>query len=779
MSILEISMMHHVCIVLLSIWFLSFFDLCHPVVYFVSVIYLYLVHERYVMRLRRKLQFEERKQSNQRRVLSDSETVRWLNHAVEKIWPICMEQITSQKILLPIIPWFLEKYKPWTAKEAVVQHLYLGRNPPVFTEMRVLHQNTDDDHLVLELGMNFLTADDMSAILAVKLRKRLGFGMWAKLHLTGMHVEGKVLVGVKFLRRWPFLGRLRVCFVEPPYFQMTVKPMFTHGLDVTELPGIAGWLDKLLSVAFEQTLVEPNMLVVDVEKFASPQPESWFSVNVKEPIAYAKVEVVEASDMKPSDLNGLADPYVKGQLGPYRFRTKTQKKTLTPKWHEEFKIPICTWESPNVLLIEVRDKDHFVDDTLGDCSINISDFKDGQRHDMWLPLENIKIGRLHLAVTVIDDNAKGVDIPFDEVTFSKEGTQNNEELRNKEDMRNSFVNESAHKGSFSSEMSEMSPKVADNFEPINIEGQQETGIWVHRPGSEVVQIWEPRKGKSRRLDTQIHRVPNDSFGSPNSAASGPLNNGGSSSSDENHEGKNPMKTVRRGLKKISSVFSRSPKTEDQSGSIGEAVQSPHANLKAVNAKEIGMKFIVEDSLSGPITGKDPKEISVDSEGSGPDSPSRRNMKGMAKSILKHAGKHARNIKHALSRKDSRRFECDSSGVRGEDLFLDGDSSDDESLSSPRVERVPVVSNTVLCSSGNDDFSNTKEHIVQTGSSDPEMETQDKTKKKSVEDPKRKDDGEVSEHDTTGNGATESLKTLEEVLKGREDGKVGLVENKVS
>lgn len=32
--------------------------------------------------------------------------------------------------------------------------------------------------------------------------------------------------------------------------------------------------------------------------------ESWFSVNEKVPIAYAKVEVVEASDMKPSDLNG-------------------------------------------------------------------------------------------------------------------------------------------------------------------------------------------------------------------------------------------------------------------------------------------------------------------------------------------------------------------------------------------------------------------------------------------------------------------------------------------
>ncbi|CAL5336698.1 unnamed protein product [Camellia sinensis] len=35
------------------------------------------------------------------------------------------------------------------------------------------------------------TKDDMSAILAVKLKKRMGLRMWVKLHLLGMHVEGK------------------------------------------------------------------------------------------------------------------------------------------------------------------------------------------------------------------------------------------------------------------------------------------------------------------------------------------------------------------------------------------------------------------------------------------------------------------------------------------------------------------------------------------------------------------------------------------------------------
>ncbi|GMP66237.1 hypothetical protein CsSME_00026672 [Camellia sinensis var. sinensis] len=114
MALMEDSIIHHVCIVLLFLWLLSSFNRCHPIAYFISLTYLFLVHKRYVKRLRRKLRFEEKRNSNQRRVLSDSETVRWLNHTVEKIWPVCMEQIVSQKILLPVMPWFLQKYKPWT-----------------------------------------------------------------------------------------------------------------------------------------------------------------------------------------------------------------------------------------------------------------------------------------------------------------------------------------------------------------------------------------------------------------------------------------------------------------------------------------------------------------------------------------------------------------------------------------------------------------------------------------------------------------------------------------
>ncbi|XP_062087211.1 C2 domain-containing protein At1g53590-like [Humulus lupulus] len=745
MDITEVSIIHHVGIVLLVLWFLAEFNWCHPVAYFVSLVYLYLVHERYVMRLKKKVQFEERKQANQKRVLTDSETVRWLNHAVEKIWPICMEQIASQKILLPIIPWFLEKYKPWTAKQATVQRLYLGRNPPVFTDMRVLRQSSDDDHLVLELGMNFLTADDMSALLAVKLRKRLGFGMWAKLNITGMHIEGKVLIGVKFLRDWPFLGRLRLCFVEPPYFQMTVKPIFTHGLDVTELPGIAGWLDKLLSIAFEQTLVEPNMLVVDMEKFASQDPENWFSVDEKEPVAHVKVEIVEAADMKPSDLNGLADPYVKGQMGNYRFKTKIQKKTLTPKWLEEFKIPIITWELPNVLALEIRDKDHFVDDILGDCSVSINDLRDGIRHDMWLPLKNIKTGRLHLAVTVLDEAAKAEDMQCDW------------DPSHVEDKRNSFVNETNNTSSFSSFSSDKSQKVPDNFEPINVEGQKETGIWVHRPGSEVLQTWEPRKGKNRRLDTEILGESNDvTIKSSSLAASGSQN---SSSTDEIPDEKNRVGRVRRGLQKISSVFHRSPRKEEPSGSFVESIQSPHVNIKAVNAKVSGIKLVVDEDGAVGSSGEVLNEEDSSSGEGDPESPLKGKIKDKAKNFFKHAEKSARSLRVVLSRKGSRRHTIDSPAVTDKGILADYESSDDESLAG-KVERIPVASGVVVPDAdGGNDSSSSRDHVVQTSEIDTETDAKSPTVKANPQGLEMLDDrvGEGSPPDSNSDVEPSKLK----------------------
>jgi hypothetical protein len=284
--------------------------------------------------------------------------------------------------------------------------------------------------------------------------------------------------------------------------------------------------------------------------------------------------------------------------------------------------------------------------------VNIEEFRGGQRNDMWLSLQNIKMGRLHLAITVIEDNAKSSDDPLKKAKL------------NKEDIQTSFASDTTNLGSFSSDKS---PSVVDNFEPIKIDGQEETAIWVQKPGAEVSQIWEPRKGKSRRLDSQIQRTPNDES----------LSNG-SSSTDDNQEGsKNPMKSVGRGLRKIGSMFHRNVKKEEfLIGSIEEESQSqsPRINLKAVNQKDVGLNFIVDDNLSGPLSGKSLDGESLDAE----ENSGKGHMKDVAKSFLKQAEKSAKQIKHAFSRKGSMKPRDGHKEIVPEsDSGTDSESSDDD------------------------------------------------------------------------------------------------------
>lgn len=542
----EISIVHHVGFVLLLLCFLASMGWGHPFAFFISLLYLYKVNERYSVRLWKKLQFEERKSANKRRLILDSESVRWLNHVVERVWPICMEQIVSQQFLLPIIPWFLDNYKPWTAKKATVQHLYMGRTPPIFTEARVIHEPDGDDHMVLELGMNFLSAEDMMAVLAIQLRKRLGFGMRAKMHVTSMHVEGKVSVGIQFIEHWPFIGRVRICFVEPPYFQMTVKPIFHHGLDVSELPGIAGWLDKILDIAFEETLVEPNMLVVDVEKFASATKESWFTMDEKHPIAFAKVEIIEATDLKPGDISGFTDPYVKGQMGPYRFTTKIQKKMLAPKWQEEFKIPISSWEAPNVLSIQVCDKDRMFNDALGECKININEFRGGQRHDRWLTLQNIKTGRLHLAITILGESEK----------------ESNRGKSDENEGPTETSEDTTPRSPLSASMDENFNSVSDEFAPICFEDDRRKGMHVHHPGNDVSKTLQPIKGHDGRPASKLHGEDSGCLNSPGSATSASSNRSSNPDKDVDRDSTLPANSIfRRGLRKIGNKLHKHSKNE--------------------------------------------------------------------------------------------------------------------------------------------------------------------------------------------------------------------------
>jgi len=477
--------------------------------------------------------------------------------------------------------------------------------------------------------MNFLSAEDMSVVLAMQLHKSVGFGMTANMHLTRMHVEGKVLLGVKFVRSWPFLGRIRLCFVEPPYFQMTVKPLVGHGFDVTEFPGISGWLDKLMDTAFGQTLVEPNMLVIDMEKFIStPSENNWFDIEERPPVAYVKLEILEGIDMKASDINGLSDPYVKGRLGSFKFQTQIQRKTLSPKWFEKFKIPITSWEASNELVMQVCDKDHIYDDSLGECTVDINELRGGQRHDKWISLKNVKKGRIHLAIKIED------------VLEEKDATTGLEESLVKADAKLP-ISTSVYSESDAAKLPEENNVIMDEMEHIDIDGQEQTGgVYVHRPGTGVPKTWESRKGRARAPDTEIYQEVDPSKEAPPTPKKGGM-----------------FSFLRRSSKKDSfrDIDPNIPKSPGPHGATEldpNLPRTPRPNLKELGEKRTSIKIVVSEDAS--------KE--GDAEGLTED---------IAKVVEKNVGEPGRSATSTLSRKISMKRQEDEGPVTIEGKPMDG------------------------------------------------------------------------------------------------------------
>jgi Ca2+-dependent lipid-binding protein len=62
--------------------------------------------------------------------------------------------------------------------------------------------------------------------------------------------------------------------------------------------------------------------------------------------------VIEAKQLKAMDLSGTSDPFVTIKTPSEKFKTEVVKKTLDPKWNEEFVLDIddqnamevCVWD---------------------------------------------------------------------------------------------------------------------------------------------------------------------------------------------------------------------------------------------------------------------------------------------------------------------------------------------------------------------------------------------------------------------------------------------------
>ena len=82
------------------------------------------------------------------------------------------------------------------------------------------------------------------------------------------------------------------------------------------------------------------------------------------------VRVIEAN-LSPTEVDGFSNPYVTIRLGRQRVKSKVVKKSLNPKWDEEFNFMVDDLNEKLQFLVLSADK-HSSDDFLGHLHVPLS-----------------------------------------------------------------------------------------------------------------------------------------------------------------------------------------------------------------------------------------------------------------------------------------------------------------------------------------------------------------------------------------------------------------------
>lgn len=194
-------------------------------------------------------------------------------------------------------------------------------------------------------------------------------------------------------------------------------------------------------------------------------------------------------------------------------------------------------------------------------------------------------------------------------------------------------------------------KTTDDFEAIDVQGQEKTVVWVHHPGAGICQQWEPRKGRVRQPETQVlrHEIANSKSLTPSSSSGSHQSD---SDSDEAADGKKvPLKSIKKHLHKLGSVFHRCPTHLSPEAGHKEAAYSPTSpttprpNLPPAGEKQTLVKIVVPDTY---------EEKSLELGECGSETGEAVESLGNGSSVQSPKNFVSKSFKSRLSRKDSSR-----------------------------------------------------------------------------------------------------------------------------
>ncbi|KAH0629161.1 hypothetical protein JD844_011024 [Phrynosoma platyrhinos] len=196
---------------------------------------------------------------------------------------------------------------------------------------------------------------------------------------------------------------MRVLYLDAPEVCIKTRPCPPGQLDVTESANVGSSVDQ------------------------PPRPTK------SSPDSVIRIHLLEAENLIAKDnfmggmIKGKSDPYVKVRLGGQKFRSRVIKEELNPRWSEIYEVIVNNIPGQEVEF-DLYDKDVDKDDFLGRCKIPLRRVLSSKFVDEWLPLEDVKSGRLHVKLECLPPTPSAAELEQVLIVNSLIQTPKSEEL---------------------------------------------------------------------------------------------------------------------------------------------------------------------------------------------------------------------------------------------------------------------------------------------------------------------------------------------------------------
>lgn len=310
---------------------------------------------------------------------SDKEHAEWINKMLYQMWPYVGGMVVD--ILKNSVEPEMQKNLPKALNTLYFDKITLGNKPPLIKSVSSYDHRDKTGSYIMDLDIKY----DGDAQVKLSVKK-------VKLGLNNFRLHGVLRVIFKpLVSNYNPIGGVTVFFLNRP----KTKFDLTNLLNVLDLPGLKSTLRRIVNDTIASFVVLPNRIAI-------PLAEGVDGSDLQYPIpeGILRVKLVEAHDLEAKDFGigkkGKSDPYAIVEVGAQSFHSKIVKNCLDPKWNETYEAFVDNREGQEIELT-VWDEDTSSKDTqIGYIEASIASAVEHGKHDVWLPLEGVKQGRVHL-----------------------------------------------------------------------------------------------------------------------------------------------------------------------------------------------------------------------------------------------------------------------------------------------------------------------------------------------------------------------------------------------